>query len=265
MGIIYRPKGRAEEYAYLAVNLYDGCGHKCKYCYVATMPQWRDTDFFTAEPKMREDVLARLLKDARKSTGTNERVLLCFSCDPYQPLDDELNITGDAMHILRKNDIPFQVLTKGGMRAVKDFGFYGPYDAFATTLTFLDPVKSKEFEPFAALPADRIRAIQLAHERGIKTWVSLEPVVDAKESLEIIRQTHKFVDHYKIGVMNHHKNSTNWRQFGRKAIELCRGYKIDYYIKKDLAIRLDGVPFCNVDTRTAKRVKKARVGQMSMF
>ena len=33
MSIIYEPRGKAREYAELAVNLYKGCSHACVYCY----------------------------------------------------------------------------------------------------------------------------------------------------------------------------------------------------------------------------------------
>lgn len=33
MKIIYEPKGAAKEYSELAVNLYLGCNHGCKYCF----------------------------------------------------------------------------------------------------------------------------------------------------------------------------------------------------------------------------------------
>ena len=33
--------------------------------------------------------------------------------------------------------------------------------------------------------------------------MSLEPVINPAWSLEIIRQTHEFVDHYKAGTLNH--------------------------------------------------------------
>jgi DNA repair photolyase len=40
----------------------------------------------------------------------------------------------------------------------------------------------------------RIAAIKAAHEMGIRTWVSLEPVIDPDQALELIEQIHPFVD-----------------------------------------------------------------------
>lgn len=253
MGIIYRPKGRAAEFSLLAANLYQGCSHGCKYCWVAKMPQWSDKDFFKTPPTVRNSVLEILRIDAPKYAGTDERVLLCFSCDPYQPLEIETEITRRAIEILREHDIPFQVLTKGGTLAARDFDLYGNYDAFAATLTFLHPRKSREYEPNAAIPRSRILSLEMAKSRGIQTWVSLEPVIDPKESLEIIRQTHHIVDIYKIGKLNYQQTQINWRKFAGEAIELCREYQTNYFIKTDLFQYLDGVPFYNTDTRKIKR------------
>lgn len=252
MGIIYRPGPRAEEFSYLAANLYRGCWHGCFYCYVPDYTH--NNDFFT-EQSVRKDVLWQLQREAPNFAGTDERVLLCFTCDPYQPLDVEKQITRQAIEILRANNVPFQILTKGGIRAARDFDLYGPDDIFGTTLTLLDEDKSKLHEPHAAVPEDRIVAIKLAKRKGIETWVSLEPVIDARQSLEIIKQTHTIVDHYKIGKMNHCDKLTagEWRRFGGKAIQLCREFKVDYYIKADLAKYLDGIPFYNTDRRKISR------------
>jgi len=253
MSIIYRPKGRAAEYSRLAINHYVGCSHGCNYCYVPAIT--RNDEFFTKQ-SVRKDVLWQLRREAPNFAGTDERVLLCFSCDPYQPLDTKEHVTREVIKILKANDIPFQVLTKGGLRAVCDFDLYGPTDAFATTLTFLDGSKSQEFEPLAASPRHRILAIETAKKNGIQTWVSLEPVIDPEQSLEIIRQTHHIVDHYKIGKVNHSDNDLpagQWRKFGIEAIRLCREYETDYYIKNDLAKYLDGISFCSIDTRKIKK------------
>lgn len=264
MGIIYRPTGRAQEYSFLAVNHYVGCGHGCEYCYV---PDTTRNDKFFTEQSVRKNVLEQLRKKAPKYAGTDERVLLCFTCDPYQPLDAQTRTTREVIKILREHKIPFQVLTKGGTWAVRDFKLYGEHDAFGTTMTFLDDKKSRKYEPHAALPQDRFEAIKEAKKAGIETFVSLEPVVDEKQTHEIIRQTNEFVDHFRIGKLNHKTSDINWQMFGCKAIELCREFETDYYIKEDLARYLDGIPFCNIDKRKVKReckIEKPEV-QQSLF
>jgi DNA repair photolyase len=182
--------------------------------------------------------LAELRKDAAKRAGSKTPVLLSFTTDPYQPIELDHGITRETIAILHSYGIPVQVLTKGGMRAVRDFDLLGqePGDAFATTLTLLDPVQSLEWEPGAALPDDRIRAIKKAHARGIRTWVSLEPVIDPLQSLEIIRCTYSFVDLYKVGVLNYHprKKEIDWAQFGRDVIALLKYHNKEYIIKDDL-------------------------------
>jgi len=252
MSLIYEPTGRACEYSLLACNLFTGCVHGCKYCY-APKTLHVTPEQFRANVKPRDRVIEMLRKDADKFTGTDRRVLLCFTCDPYQHEEIEKGITRDALKILREFDIPFQILTKGGMRAARDFDLYGPNDAFATTLTFLDIIDSLTYECHAATPESRYQAIKEAKRAGIETWVSLEPVIRDDISLKIITQTHPFVDLYKIGKLNYQKNNIDWRKFGIDAIKLCEKYGKPYYIKTDLAKYLDGIEFENTDTRKIKR------------
>ena len=250
MSIIYEPSGRAKEYSLLALNHYTGCAHGCTYCWVPGMLRLKPEDFHR-QVAPRKFVLTQVEKEAKKLACTDRRVLLCFTCDPYQVLDEHLGLTRKVLQILKRHSVPFQVLTKGGMRAARDFDLYDKYDAFATTMTFLDPRDSAEWEPNAAPPADRIEAIKTAHDKGIQTWVSLEPVIDPAQSLAIIELTHRIVDHYKIGTLNYAAppEPIDWRAFGAKAIYLCEKYGKTYYVKNDLAKYLDGVVFHNTDTR----------------
>jgi hypothetical protein len=86
------------------------------------------------------------------------------------------------------------------------------------------------------LPEDRLRALEEAHKRGIETWASLEPVIDPAETLELIRRSHGFVDHFKVGKWNHDKraDSIDWRKFAVEVVELLDSLGCDYYIKDDL-------------------------------
>lgn len=236
-GLIYEPKGRAREYAALACNVYRGCDHACTYCY-APDATFRQREAFS-RPNVRNGFLASLEKEAVKvpRLASGDRVLLSFTCDPYQHLDQEAGITRRAIKILHAAGLPVQVLTKGGTRALLDLDLFTPADAFATTLTLLDDAESVKWEPGAALPANRILAIQEFHAAGIPTWVSLEPALDPAVALEIIRRTHGFVDLYKVGKLNYHAHAQtiDWTAFARESVALLQSLGKAYYVKNDLA------------------------------
>ncbi len=240
MRAIYKPTGRAREYAEWAVNLYSSCTHGCLYCY-APQVLHMDRAAFHAECIERPDILQKLRHDARILQGTiTDPVLLCFTCDAYQPGE---HATRAALSILREFDIPFTVLTKG-VYANRDFDLYGPRDSFGVTLTLINRGDLDTWEPHAASAMRRIWLLREAHARGIRTWVSFEPVIDPAQTLRLIDATHefvdvaqKFVDHYKVGKLNYHPlaKTIDWAKFLRDVTAELDGYGADYYIKRDLA------------------------------
>jgi len=238
MSVIYEPKGKAKEYCELACNLYRGCGHGCHYCYAPDV--LRKTGLtradFVNHPAVRKDILLQLEKAAPKFRG--REVQLCFTCDPYQPIDAELQITRRAIRILKDNDITVRILTKGGNLSTRDFDLLEPgRDWYGASLTFTDNEDSRSWEPDGALPGQRFDALISAKSWGLKTWASLEPVIDPAQSLEIIRRTHKYVNVFKVGKWNHSPAASHidWADFATKAVTLLDEVKADYYIKQDLA------------------------------
>lgn len=235
--VIYRPAGEAGEYAPLATNPYKGCGHKCAYCYVPLATHQKRPDF-DAGAIEREGYRERLMKDAARYRTANvtDQVMLCFSTDPYHPGDTDL--TRWTLEVLADNGLGFCTLTKGGMRAVRDLPIFRPdRDAFASTLTTLDDDFSRKWERNAPLPADRIEALAKFHERGIFTWVSLEPTLDVEASLAIVEATHSFVDLYKVGRANYLKEitrTTDWQDYALRMVDALNRVGAKHYIKRDL-------------------------------
>lgn len=233
---IYAPKGQAGEYAPLACNPYSGCGHQCAYCYVpAVLKMPREK--FDAGAFPRPNFLDNLAKDVRKyrDTGITEQVMLSFTTDPYHPGDSSL--TRHVLQVLKDHGLAFCTLTKGGSRALRDLDLFRPdRDAFASTLTSLDDSFSLKWEHGAALPSNRIQALRLFHEAGIFTWVSLEPTIDVEASMQIVRETHEFVDLYKIGRVNYlpMTKTTDWKDYTLRMIDLCQSLDVKHYIKHDL-------------------------------
>ncbi len=116
MKVIYKPKGRAGEYAKLALNIYSGCEHGCKYCYVPKILRRNKEDFHT-NIKVRDNILSKVEEDGYRLSkeGCEDKILLCFSCDPYQPIEINLGITRKILKILNRYNLNFQILTKGGL------------------------------------------------------------------------------------------------------------------------------------------------------
>ncbi len=236
MPLIYEPRGKAAEYSPLAMNLYSGCSHGCVYCY-APAATYKQREVFHVNPKPRQNFFAELEKDLRKYRGDKRPVLLCFTTDPYQPIEDTAKLTRLALRGLVENGNAAKVLTKGGMRAARDFDLMksGNVD-FGATLTLMDESESRIWEPFAAGPSERITALRTARERGIRTWVSLEPVIDPEAVYALIQATHKFVDLFKVGKLNYHPRAKeiDWHEFRVNVEALLVSLKKDFYVKEDL-------------------------------
>jgi DNA repair photolyase len=234
--VIYEPRGKAREYAPLAVNLYKGCSHRCVYCYAPAATFTNEIEFSKPEP--RKDILTKIEIDATRLEFVQEKgpVLLCFTCDPYQPIDLNYMLSREAITILHNHRLNVMILTKGGKRAERDFDLLTAEDKFGVTLTTLDSPHSLEWEPGAALPEERIDSLRKAHNRGIGTWVSLEPVIYPDIALEIIRQTHTYVDMFKVGPLNYHPHgkTIDWHKFAQDVEDLLNDLGCIYYLKEDL-------------------------------
>lgn len=237
MNILYRPKGPAKEYADdpimrtegWAANLYQGCLHGCGYCYVPDTRYWRCKGkdrrrLFHATALPRKDILRKLEADLKKCDGMEEPVFLSFTSDIYQPfLKPEHDITRQALLLLEKYKINVTILTKGGQRAERDFDIMAANGwKFGTTITG----GGLEHEPYAAHPQARMCTIKKAHDLGIYTWISMEPVIDTQNAIYYIRivsRHNKCVDFWKVGKLNHGKRfgepyesierETDWGKF----------------------------------------------------
>lgn len=233
---VYRPGGRAREYSEWALNLSLGCTHGCKYCYAPKVVRRSREEFHSSAP-IRNGIFPKLEHDLElmRDAGIGDRVLLCFTTDPYCT-PEMTRATRRALEMFLKYNVPFQVLTKWGKRAIHDLELYRECDAFGTTLTFDDPEDSEYHEPNAAPPHERYEAIQAASDRGIYTWVSFEPVLDEGQTEYLFRKTVPYVDLYKIGMTNHGYPHTvkDWCAFGHRMAQLCEQYGKAYYLKEDL-------------------------------
>ena len=197
---IYQPEGRAAEYAVWACNFYIGCSNSCTYCYNnrfnwGNIPKlkscFEDEDHAL---KVFENELKQNLPELKK-----HGLFFSFTTDPLLP--ETVFLTKIASLTALISNVPVTILTK----RVDCIGF--PVDSYPLrwkkniaigfTLTGHD-----ELEPGASTNAERIETMQKLHDVGIKTWASIEPLIDFSSGIDMIVNTMKFCDLYKIGILS---------------------------------------------------------------
>jgi DNA repair photolyase len=210
----------------------------CSYCFNARYPR-SNSYFGIPEPRPH---LIKLLEKQLSKQKIDKQVLLSFIGDPYGPPNEIHGMTRKVLSILHNHNVPVAILTKGGTRCLKDIDIFKSFDGrikVGASLTFIEEKDSLKWEPGAALPMNRFEALKELHRKGIKTFSSLEPVIDPNQTLQIIHETSDFVDHYKVGKVNHFKdyeNQVDWEKFLVDVVTLLRRLRKPFYIKHSLQI-----------------------------
>ena len=100
----------------------------------------------------------------------------------------------------------------------------------------------KKIEPGASSYKDRVAALKYLHNKGFKTWVSVEPYPTPniiEQDIKKILKKLVFVDKIIFGRTNYNKNVTSYKEhkifYNKQAgivIEFCEKNNIQYHIKK---------------------------------
>ncbi len=235
---IYKPKGRAGEYGDYAINIYTGCNHGYTYCYAARNAHRWGRDFTHVEP--RPGIVEATKQQLEREKITDKTIHLCFTCDPYPAPPVDTSVTREIIKAIKESGNYVQILTKGGEHALRDLDLLDSADWYGVTLTGGQFI-SLANEPFAGLVWRREESLREAHNRGIRTWVSCEPVFDPDYVYSLIKHGW-YVDLFKIGKLNYYPSDINWGEFGRECERLCKEYGRNYYIKEDLRREMEANP-----------------------
>lgn len=229
---IYGTRGRAQEYCDFALNIYDGCTNGCSYCYAPKVLRKSPIEFIKGA-KPRHNIVNATYRQIEKDQVVGKKIMLCFTCDPY-PAGIDTTTTRKIIQALKETGNSVQILSKSGMAATRDLDLLDENDSFGVTVTGgnfgdqLNPMESNTADEH-----ERLASLRVAHDKGIKTWVSCEPVLNP-EGVYFAITNCSFIDMYRIGKMNYLPSSINWHEFGHECRRLCLKYRRNFYIKEDL-------------------------------
>ncbi len=220
---LYVPKGKAKEYGDYAVNIYTGCPHRCYYCFAPNVLR-RDREQFHSCVEPRPGIVEALKKQIEHEGVKDKLIHLCFTCDPY-PTGYDTSVTREIIKVIKDSGNHVQILTKGDGR--RDLDLLDENDWYGITLDQLGDGRNPLWKA-------RMDALAEANSRGVKTWVSFEPVTNGSKFFVELHLVYKIINNVKIGKLNYYPSDIDWKSFGIKAEKLCKELGIDYYIKESL-------------------------------
>ena len=204
---IYEPSGAAYEYAHWACNLFNGCSNVCDYCYNrhgitsallgADKPTLKKS---LIDEKTAFDIFEKELEQAKKLMKPTDSLFFSFVSDPMLP--ENRNLTIMCVEHALEQDVKVQILTK-----CSDWAFMPRYTdelqcfpnsiAVGFTLTGMDAMEGY----CRNNTAQRIKAMEKLRKLGIKTFASIEPVIDIDKAVNVVRRAKPFCDFFKVGLV----------------------------------------------------------------
>ena len=232
------------EYGDYVINHIQGCSHGCLYpCYAFLMARRfgivKKYDEW-CKPKIVSNALELLDKEIPKCKKNIKTVHLCFSTDPFMYNQDMVgNMSLNIIKKLNENDIACTVLTKGVLP--KELACFSKNNIYGISLITLDKKYTKDIEPGASDCISRIESLKELHNKGYKTWISIEPypTPNLKEQnlLDILNEI-SFTNKIIFGRTNYNKqistftdNKAFYNEQVSILIQFCNNNNIDYHIK----------------------------------
>ena len=205
----YQPKGPAGEYAAqgYGLNLYRGCAGGCIYCYrehgIISKSIGGDTPVLLKKFKDEAGALTRVTRDLvnhKNELVAADGVFATFTSDPGQ--EATFPLFKQAFDLIIKAGVPVKMLTKftswvntpEGQELLAKGASTGLL-AVGFTLTGHD-----ELETGASPNADRVAAMKSIYSMGIKTFASIEPVIDQQTSLDMVKAAAGYCGMFLVGL-----------------------------------------------------------------
>jgi len=159
------------------INLYKGCCHGCIYC-DSRSDCYRIEQF--DKVRIKKDAIAILQKElyGKKKKGV---IGLGAMSDTYNPFEEQVNATRDALRLIERYGFGVSIDTKGTL-ITRDIDYLqkiaGNHSAIAKiTITTADDALAAKIEPRAPKSSQRFQAVKELSDGGIFCGVLMMPVL----------------------------------------------------------------------------------------
>jgi DNA repair photolyase len=176
-----RVKGMPFEWS---LNPYMGCVHRCTFCYVRAFERRADRpsdDRYGRSIRVKSNVAEVLRAELARRSWRGEGVAIGAATDPYQPAEGRFRLTRACVEALHDASNPFHIITRGPL-IVRDADMLAAASMRAdVSVTFSVPTVDDDVwrttEPGTAPPRQRLRALKVLVEAGVRASVGMAPLL----------------------------------------------------------------------------------------
>ncbi len=173
----------------LTINPYQGCHHRCGYCYATYewSPEFYDKIYSKSNAP---EILENQLKSWKSETI--EPVMISSATDAYQPSELKFELTRKCIKVLQRYNIPYYVFTKSTIIS-RDLDLYRQYreNCFVVwSITTCEETIRRIVEPGTPSSNAIFSVIRKFCDAGIRCGVNIDPIIplltDSQENMESI-------------------------------------------------------------------------------
>jgi len=176
-----RVKGMPFEWS---LNPYMGCAHRCTFCYVRAFERRADRpsdDRYGTSIRVKVNIVDLLRRQLGRKGWQGEGIAIGAATDPYQPAEGRYKLTRGCLEVLRNASNPFSIITRGPL-IVRDVDVLVEASLRApVSVTFSVPTVDDDVwrttEPGTAPPRQRLRALKVLVEAGVRASVGMAPLL----------------------------------------------------------------------------------------
>jgi DNA repair photolyase len=158
------------------LNIYQGCQHRCGYCYATY--EW-SPDFYD---KIYAKINASEILDKQLSSWKSqvvEPVMISSATDAYQPAELKFGLTRKCVEVLQNFDIPYYVFTKSALIS-RDLLLHKKYkhNCFIVwSITTCNEEIRRIIEPGTPPSITLFKVIKRFSDSGIRCAVNIDPIL----------------------------------------------------------------------------------------
>jgi DNA repair photolyase len=180
-----------------SINPYRGCFHRCVFCYARrthTFLERSGIGDWGSALSVKINAPAVLRRELARPAWRGDHVAIGTATDPYQPIEGRYRVTRGILVELARARTPAHLITRSPL-VVRDIDVLQDLARSAgagicISLPTLDEALARKIEPTVAPPRQRLRAVRMLADAGLRVGVAIAPILpqltDSEASLAAV-------------------------------------------------------------------------------